>query len=247
MKHAFPVVALTAMLSLMPTGPALGQEAKSAVGAKIPAPQFLLQGMIDLGKVLPVPPAPGTLAALGDLETVLQSQVSRTPEQVALAKAVDGGGPFDFAFALGPWFTPKQVPQTDRFLKQLGDELQLLSVQAKNFHFRLRPPFADPRIQPCVPVSKNSGSYPSGHSLFLFVQAGVLAEIFPDARESLFAYAHRATWTRILGGAHFPTDVVGGRLLAEAILVELKKNLAFWEAVKICSAEAAPFRMKKTA
>jgi len=98
-----------------------------------------------------------------------------------------------------------------------------------------------------VPLNKKSSSFPSGHSLYLFVQAGVLGELFPEFREELQAHAHRSAWTRVLGGVHFPTDVVGGRLLAEAILAHLKTIPAFREAVEACRAEAAPFRMKKAA
>jgi len=244
MKHALSLLTLTGLLCAMPAGWAWAQEGKPAVTAQAPAPRFLLPGALDPCKVLPTPPEPGSLAALADLETVLQSQAWRTPEQVALAKAVDGGGPFDFAQVLGPWFTAGQLPQTSRFLKQLGDELQPLSAQSKTCQFRPRPPLVDPRVQPCVPLVKNSSSFPSGHALYLFVQAGVLAEIFPQAREELLAYAHRAVWTRVLGGVHFPTDVVGGRLLGEAILAELKKNPAFRQAVEACRAEAAPFALK---
>ncbi len=247
MKRALPLLVLSGLLSCLSPGPALAQEAKAAAAVQAPAPRFLPGGALDPGKVLPRPPEPDSLAALGDLETVLQNQAWRTAEQVALARAVDGGGPFDFAQALGPWFAPSNVPGLARLLKQIGDELQPLSVQAKHCHFRPRPPLVDPRVQPCVPLSRESSSYPSGHSLYLFVQAGVLAEVFPEEREALLAYAHRAAWSRILGGVHFPTDVVGGRLLAAAFLAELRKSPAFREAVEACRKEAEPFRMKKAA
>jgi len=247
MKNALSLLALTGLLTFMPAGRALAQEGKTAAAAPSPASRFLQPSAIDPCAVLPSPPEPGSLAALGDLETVLQCQAWRTPEQEVLAKAVDGGGPFDFAPALGPWFTAGNVPGIERFLKELGDELHPLSVRAKNCRFRSRPPLVDPRVQPCVPFSKHSSSFPSGHSLYLFVQAGVLAEIFPDAREALLAHAHRSAWTRIQAGVHFPTDVVGGRLLAEAVLAELKRSPAFREAVEACRLEATPFRLKKAA
>ncbi len=242
MKRALNLLILTGLLAFIPTGLAQGQAAPPN-----PASRFLPVDVLDPCRVLPPPPEPGTLAALGDLETILRTQAGRTAEQVALAKAVDGGGPFDFAQVLGSWFTASNLPRIDGFLKRIGDEMQPLSNRAKNCHFRPRPPLVDSRVQPCVPFSKHSSSYPSGHSLYLFVQAGVLAELFPEAREALLAYAHRAAWTRIQAGVHFPTDVVGGRLLAEAILAELKKNPAFREALEACRAEAAPFRLKKAA
>jgi acid phosphatase (class A) len=245
MQRTLSLLFLVGVFSLLPSGSVRGQDGKTAVVAQTPGARFILPGTLDPCAVLPLPPEPGSLVALADLETVLQTQAWRTPDQVALAKAVDVGGPFEFAQILGPWFSAAQLPRTDRFLKQLGDELQPISVQAKKCRFRPRPPLVDPRVLPCVPLSKKSSSFPSGHSLYLFVQAGVLAELFPESREELQAHAHRLAWARVLGGVHFPTDIVGGRLLAEAILAQLKTNAAFREAVEACRAEAAPFRMKK--
>lgn len=104
----------------------------------------------------------------------------------------------------------------------------------------------DAGIRPCVPLP-GSGSYPSGHSLYIFVEAGVLAEVFPEHREALMTLAHRAAWGRIQGGVHFPTDVVGGRLLAEILVKEMKESEAFQRAVEACRKEAEPFLMKKAA
>lgn len=108
----------------------------------------------------------------------------------------------------------------------------------------LHPHRYPPRIQPCVPVPV-SGSYPSGHALHIFVEAEVLAEIHPERREALMARAHRAAWGRIIGGVHFPTDVVGGRLLAAMVVEDMKQSEAFRRAVAACRRETEPFLLKK--
>jgi membrane-associated phospholipid phosphatase len=46
---------------------------------------------------------------------------------------------------------------------------------------------------------------------------------------------------------HFPSDDVGGRMVAQAIVAELRKSPAYRTAVEQCRAEAAPFRLKKAA
>ena len=75
----------------------------------------------------------------------------------------------------------------------------------------------------------------------------MLAEIFPEKRKELFDFAHRAVWGRIYGGVHFPTDLVGGWMLAEPIVEELKKSAAFRARVEKCRAEMAPFAAKPVA
>ena len=110
----------------------------------------------------------------------------------------------------------------------------------------LRPSQIEPRVQPLIPLPA-SASYPSGHVTRAYAWAAVLAEIFPEQRAELFARAGRAGWARVLIGVHFPSDVVGGRLMAEAIVAELKKSAAFQAAVEKCRAEAAPFLAKKKA
>lgn len=119
-----------------------------------------------------------------------------------------------------------------------------MSPEVKKRFARPRPPKVDPRIQPCVALP-GSGSYPSGHALYIYVEAGVLAEIHPEYREALMARAHRAAWGRILGGVHFPSDLEGGRMLAERLVDEMKQSEAFKQAVEACRKEAEAFRMKK--
>jgi acid phosphatase (class A) len=78
-----------------------------------------------------------------------------------------------------------------------------------------------------------------------FVEAGVLAEIFPERRAELFEYAHRLAWGRVIGGVHYPTDLAGGQVLAEAILERLKGSAAFQAALARSRAEVAPFGAAK--
>src|SRR5690348_14310375 len=121
-----------------------------------------------------------------------------------------------------------------------------ISRGAKGLFPRPRPPRTDPAVQPCVELA-DSGSYPSGHSMQAFVWAAVLSEIFPEQREALYARAHQAAWGRIIGGVHCPNDLVGGRLLGEAIVEQLKKSPAFREGLEKCRAEAAGAQLKKAA
>lgn len=205
---------------------------------KVPAPggQFLESAALDLPRLLPPPPARGSLAESADLEVVLQAQMGRRPAQEAWAKEADSDTVWGFASVIGPRFRVERLPKTARFFWKLTVDAYAISEDAKRLFNRPRPPKLDPRIQPCVSLPPND-SYPSGHSVQAFVRAGVLAEILPESREALFTRAHRSAWGRILGGVHYPTDDVGGRILAETIVARLKSLPAFREAVKDCREE----------
>lgn len=175
---------------------------------------------------LPAPPQPGSLAASAELELCLQVQNWRTPELVAQARKVDAGTVWDYLEVLGPGFNAQALPATARLLAQAGDDVSEVTRQAKDRFARKRPPFTDPRIRPCVKVS-DTGSYPSGHASQIFAGAYLLAELFPDRREALLELARRSAWTRIIAGAHYPTDVEGGRLLAETLVKGFLKDSTF--------------------
>ena len=220
---------------------------KTPATAPVAAVYFIPPDATDWKNLLPAPPAPGSVAMLGDVETVLQVQAARTPADIAWAKFIEPEHVFDdFTDVLGPWFAEKNLPVSAEFLRQVTSDARAVSDRMKNLYPRQRPPAVEPTVQPCVPIPK-SNSYPSGHSVRAFVWAGVLADIFPDRQPELFTRAHRVAWGRVIGGVHFPTDTVGGRILAQAIVAELRKSPAYRAAVEKCRAEVAPFLLKKAA
>lgn len=210
-----------------------GQVAADGVAANVMAPKavtaapvFAAPTTIAFERILPPPPAPGSVAGLADLESVLQAQMWRTAEQVAWAKAAEGDKAFNYAEVLGPWFQARNLPVTAALFADLSTDIGALDAAVKRSFARQRPPGVDPRIQPCVRVPASS-SYPSGSALQAFVWAGVLGELVPARREALLDRAHRVSWGRLLGGVHFPSDLVAGRLLAAEYLAACARNPDF--------------------
>ena len=230
---------------LFPVLLAIVVSASAIRAADVPL-HFLKPDSVDLKAVIPPPPVAGTPGALGDLESVLQVQAARTPTEIAWAKFIERDNAFNNSAVLGSWFTKEKLPVTAEFLREVSDDMYAVSRGAKSLFPRPRPFIVDPSIQPCVD-RPDSGSYPSGHSMQAFVWAMVLSEIFPDQQPALVARAHQAAWGRVMGGVHFPSDLVGGRLLAEAIVAELRKNPAYREGVEKCRAEVAALQLKKAA
>ncbi|MEW6377124.1 MAG: phosphatase PAP2 family protein [Thermodesulfobacteriota bacterium] len=56
-------------------------------------------------------------------------------------------------------------------------------------------------------------SFPSGHALYAFMMATLLAHWFPRYRIIFFIIAGFIGWTRIYLGLHYPTDFIVGGLL----------------------------------
>ena len=192
---------------------------------------FLAPGAIDLAKILPPPPEAGSITAQADLETVLEVQAVRTPDQVAWAKFIEADDPFENARVLGDWFTAANLPVTAEFFRQATSDSSMASNAIKALYSRPRPPKVDARVQPCVNLPK-TGSYPSGHAMRAALRAALLAEIFPDRKVELDDFARKTAWGRIIGGVHFPTDIMAGKLLGDALATELLKNPAVHAAIE---------------
>lgn len=207
---------------------------------------FLSVQAFDINHAIPEPPKDESLAASADLETVLRVQAMRTEEQIAWAKTVDKNSLYMYQSVLGVWFTKENTPITVALIRLVEQDTNGLSLRMKALYKRPRPPTVSSLVQPCVAVPF-SGSYPSGHSFQAYARAAVLAEIFPDKRDALFLRAHEIAWGRIIAGVHFPTDIEGGRLFAEALMKEILKNPKFIEQINKARSEVAPFLIKKAA
>ena len=60
-------------------------------------------------------------------------------------------------------------------------------------------------------------SFPSGHAIYAFMMATLLAHWFPKFQIIFFLLAGFIGWTRIYLGLHYPTDVIVGGLLGYGI------------------------------
>lgn len=196
------------------------------------APGFIRLETLPFSALLPAPPATDSIAAAADLETVLQVQGARTAEQVEWAKRVEKDDVFFNRDVIGPWFQAEKLPATAALFKALASDLRAVDAASKQPFGRPRPYQIDARVKPCV-GRPTSSSYPSGSALQAFVWAHLLAEMIPAKREVLFARAERAAWGRVIGGVHFPTDIIAGRRLAEPFIAACRQNDAFR---KMCEA-----------
>jgi len=120
---------------------------------------------------------------------------------------------------------PGKFPKTEAFFQRVQKDAEAVTDNAKDFYQRPRPYVLDPRL--AYGKLEKSFSYPSGHSTESMVLALVLADLFPDRREAIIAEARTIGWHRVEIARHYPTDIYAGRVLARAIVHQMKKQTKF--------------------
>jgi hypothetical protein len=119
-----------------------------------------------------------------------------------------------------------QLPKTDALLAKDGGLVgKYSSTNPVKTHF------ANPRPYVAFPLklkhrdkpggnawAGQDGSYPSGHTSQAFWQGTALATMLPELAPQILARASDAGNNRIIMGAHYPLDVMGGRMMGQKIV-----------------------------
>jgi acid phosphatase (class A) len=195
--------------------------------AKATELHYLPAGKPDGVTLLAPPPLADSPEQAADMaETVaVHAQVSAADE--AAAKSERKVNIFAFTPAIGSFFQPGKLPKTEAFLKNVIDDTEAVEDKAKEFWKRPRPYTANPALARGADDLEKSFSYPSGHSTRGTVFALVLAELFPDKSEGILATGREIGWHRVEIARHYPTDIYAGRVIAQAIVRELKNSPKF--------------------
>jgi membrane-associated phospholipid phosphatase len=211
-----------------------------SLAAAAAAAPFLTPDALDLPALLPAPPAPGSPAALAEINTVLQAQAARTPDEAARCVQIENETIWLFgAEVVGPWFTAANLPKTATFFAAVREDFIAVNRAAKAVHPRQRPPFADPRVKPCVEFA-DTGAYPSGHGIQSSLWAALLTEISPAHAARFAERAADTRYHKLSSGLHFPSDLAAGQRVGEALARELLKNPAVQRALAGLRTEVAP-------
>ncbi|MGP8200268.1 MAG: phosphatase PAP2 family protein [Limisphaerales bacterium] len=201
------------------------------------AAHYLPDGQPDAILLLAPPPLPGSPEEAADLAEVRSVCRAAPTNDVSAAMAERKFSVFTFAPAIGDFFQPGKYPKTGQFFHQVQKDAANATDDAKEFWKRPRPYVLDPTL--AAGKLEKSFSYPSGHSTESMVLALVLADLFPDKRDAILAEARRVGWHRVEIARHYPTDIYAGRVFAQAIVREMKKNPAFQADFAAVKAEIA--------
>jgi YD repeat-containing protein len=156
-----------------------------------------------------------------DLAYLHQVAASRTPQGIATAQYWATHGLTSEWEDLLKQYTSKVGPaQAKQAEKLLDDALMMVNnatQTAKSSTARKRPFIVDPTLELVIERPGNNPSFPSGHTSAAYAACLVLAHLMPDRKAEFMGMAKQASWARVYGGVHFPTDVIAGVKLATTI------------------------------
>jgi membrane-associated phospholipid phosphatase len=189
------------------------------------------------------PPAPPDQAATqAELQEVRQAVAGRDEAALQQIAYWDGGAPshrwLEIAFAQNR-ATPTPAPRVVRMMSLLNVAIydaMIAAWDAKYTYNRARPAAFDPTLT-VLAQHTNSPSYPSEHAVAAGAASTILAYAYPDAAQEFLDKAQAAAESRVLAGAHFPSDVAAGlelgRQVAQQVIARAQQDdaLAPWDEV----------------
>ena len=198
---------------------------------------YLAAGKPDASILLAPPPLPGSPEQAAELEEVRTVYHAAGSNDIVTAYSEKKFSIFNFTPAIGDFFQPGKLPKTEVFFQQVQKDAAAVADQAKEFYQRPRPYTVDPSL--ANGKLEKSFGYPSGHSTESMVLALVLSDLFPDRHDALIAVARGIGWRRVEIARHYPSDIFAGRVLAQAIVREMKSNPDFQKDFAGAQAEIA--------
>ena len=198
----------------------------------------------DATVFLPSPSKPGDPLFEGDLAYYAWGKTVRDSQRGTVAHD-DASSSMSYVArrfepALGFLFSADTTPNLVRLLSKSYTTTNNANKKAKDFYKRKRPyvEFSEPTGVPeGERGSRNSASYPSGHSTRGWTMALVLAEIFPEKAEQILKVGYEYGESRVIVGYHYQSDVDAARIAAAAALAVIHANEDFQKDLELAREE----------
>lgn len=150
-----------------------------------------------------------------------------------------------FSCTLGIPITEAQTPNLYMLLRRTLADVGLATYSAKNAYQRERP-FMVNGQPTCTPdeeeVLRKDGSYPSGHTAIGWGWGLILSQLDPERAEALLARGRAFGESRNVCNVHWRSDVIAGRMVAAAAVVQLQNNGEFMAAMAAAGDDIAKAR-----
>jgi acid phosphatase (class A) len=182
----------------------------------------------DFVALFAAPPAPDSPATRQELDELLELQRTRTPAEVAAARADRKTEIQRFYVALGfPVDANPDLPLLRALAERVEDDTRPYVRAAKDKFRRLRPYEIEPRMEPCIAHVRGDLSYPSGHANYGYVMVDLLREMVPERDRQLIARADEFARQRMVCGVHFASDIAAGREGASWLVTMLNDSAEY--------------------
>jgi acid phosphatase (class A) len=201
-------------------------------------PLLLNDANFDPAQLLPPAPTDASAAGRAELAQLHVIDRTRTPEEVARAKAdSDVKNVTIFAAVMGPGFDLDRLPATKALFQTVRAEEKAAADRAKDHFRRNRPWITDPSLHPCATDDEPQSSYPSGHTSMGYAMAGILARLAPSKAPAILGRAADYAHNRMICEVHFPGDVIAGQTFGMMIAERLMEQPAFQTQFSAAAAE----------
>lgn len=186
---------------------------------------YLAPGKPVAATLLAPPPLLDSAEQAADMETVRAVYHAASDADKQAAYSEKKFSVFNFTPAAGTFLVETNLPKTAAFFEKVQLDAEAITDLGKDFFKRPRPYSTDTNL--INGKLEKSFSYPSGHSTESMVLALVLTDLLPEQKNEIIAHARTMGWHRVQIARHYPTDIYAGRVLAQAIVKQLKKSDAF--------------------
>ncbi len=191
------------------------------------AEPYITGKSMDLTLLVPPPPTKGSDADKADMMAVLEAQMHASDARKAQALADSDETVFVmFTSVLGEKFVTGGLPKASKLFERIGDSEDDTLDAAKPFFGRVRPWLANPQVAAIAKPTK-SGSYPSGHTTRVTINAIMVAAMVPEKKAEIWVRAEDYAESRVIGGMHYPTDVLAGWRTGTAMAGVMLQDPAF--------------------
>lgn len=202
---------------------------------------------VDFKMLVGPPPSVGSKQDEVDIAKFRLWQLKEDSPRWEQAKADAAADPSRFSEAFGIEISEKNTPILSHLLARASVDIETTVNDAKAFFGRPRP-FQRFQLEhvcgmasapaPDLNVKKGT-SYPSGSGGFGWMTAFLLSEVDPAHAQALLSRAKEYAESRMVCGAHFPTDLAASQALASALIGKLHSNGQFQQDVACAQEEHA--------
>lgn len=236
--HCTVGLALFSLASLTPAIPPAA--AQSLEGVKRPEGEakpvgYLPKGSVDYRLLVGPPPAPESILDRIDMAVSQQFQADIPADRWEIADLDSKSVYPRFATAFGKPIDRARSPRLIQLLNRVMRDAADPVWNGKEAFQRPRPyqryqlarrcgsgPIPAPDREP-----RGGSSYPSGHSVYGWATALLLAEVAPARAAAILERGRDYALSRVICGFHFPTDTDAARAIAAAVLTRLHADPAF--------------------
>jgi acid phosphatase (class A) len=189
---------------------------------------LLKPSQIDAARLLPPPPAAGSVEEKAEFDELRTIAARSTAEMRAVA-AHDAKDETPDIFNAAIGFDLATMPATFKLLGLVVKEEDEDTKLAKAFFHRDRPYAVDPALKTCTPIKpgKAANSYPSGHATLAFSMGLVLASLLPEKSQAILARSSEYAEHRLVCGVHFRSDLAAGQAFGTVMALRLMQNRRF--------------------